>query len=130
MSWSMSCENKKKTCYLNTIMSEILVRKGNKQQHETGVGFGITTSFLVGPRYENQRQVYMPNLSIAFIIFLTIRPVRFLRPGSLSILAIILRSASHLSFKSLGLGLGFMGFGNRVHDQFTDSIDLIRNGHS
>ena len=35
------------------------------------------------------------------MIFLTIRSVRVLRPGSWSILAIILRSAAHLSFKSL-----------------------------
>ena len=46
---------------------------------------------------------YMPKRSLAFIMRLTMRSVRFLLPGSWSILAIILRSAAHLSFKVLAL---------------------------
>ena len=61
-------------------------------------------SFIIGLEHGGLLiQSYMPNLSLAFMMFLTIRSVRVLRPGSLSILAIILRSAAHLSSKSLAL---------------------------
>ena len=48
-------------------------------------------------------QSYMPNFSLAFMLFLTIRSVSVSRSGSLSILQSSCDQRAHLSFKSLAL---------------------------
>ena len=60
----------------------------------------------------------MPNLSLSFIIFLTIRSVRVLRLGQ------------RMGFEQRNrVSRTGHRAAERVHDQFTDGIDLIRIGH-